>query len=104
MFENKTAEELKNQMSYLLTNVKNLDLFISNKLYNLSLKYPDAIIDIMEIDDIKFKASNLIPPNKSKKFILELPFETRIKYLKNIESWIELNSSIKQLKINFNNN
>ena len=39
MFENKTAEELKNQMSYLLTNVKNLDLFISNKLYNLSLKY-----------------------------------------------------------------
>lgn len=97
---NPSALDYKRQMQHLLNDVEKLKLVIITRLYTLSCQYPEAPIAIAAcIDKTTIKAKSLIPIDRSKEYIKDLPFNTQITFIKNIEKYINDQNPHKQLNL-----
>lgn len=95
----KNAQDYKNEMQDLLDKTERLRQIVINRLYTLCIKFPDAII--IQQGDIDIKAKSLIGTSHTKEYIKSLDFDMQIQYIKAIEKWLEEQSPIKQLNIEF---
>ena len=81
-----TASEYLTQMRDLQNQVTKLDLVVTTRLHTLAIQYPEAPIET--VFDTVMKAKTLIPANRSKSAINNIPYETRIIYIQAIEKWL----------------
>lgn len=89
----KTALEYKEEYFNLLNSQKRLETKISDRLYFLVNRYPDAIID--SISNIPIKAKSI----DSKTTVILFDIYQRLRYIQEIEHYIEENKTNKQLKL-----
>ena len=92
-----TAQEYLQQMKDLQNQVTKLDLVVTTRLHTLAIQYPEAPIET--VFDTVMKAKTLIPENRSKSAINNIPYETRIIYIQAIEKWLADQHPHKQTKM-----
>jgi hypothetical protein len=93
------AQQYKEERQDLLNKLEKLNQIIVTRLYTLCVSYPEA--PLVQQGDTIFKAKALIPMNRSKDYIKDLPFDTLIHYIGAVEKWLEEQHPHKQTKINF---
>lgn len=103
--ERPTAKEYLQQMKDLQDKMFKLDLVVVTRLYTLCVSYPEAPIQVL-LDDstpqsgvIEIKAKSLIPENRGKSVINQLPYEERIRHIQAIEKWLADRHPHKQTKM-----
>ncbi len=95
----KNAQEYKKEMQDLLNCTEKLKQIVVTRLYTLCVRFPDAII--VQQGDIDIKAKSLIGTSHTKEYIKSLDFDMQIQYINAIEKWLEEQTPVKQLNIEF---
>ena len=93
------AQQYAEKMQDLLDKTEKLKQVVVTRLYTLCVNHPEAPITTIT-DDI-IKAKSLLGSNRSKKYIMSLPFETQIKFIEAIEKWVADKHPHVQLSINY---
>ena len=102
MTERPNAQQYKEEMQDLLNKTEKLRQVIVTRLYSLCVSYPETpIARQADLGGTIIKAKSLIPVNRSKDYIKDLPFDTQIKFIETIEKFLAEQNSVKQLSINF---
>ena len=95
----KNAQEYKKEMQDLLNCTEKLKQIVVTRLYTLCVRFPDAII--VQQGDIDIKAKSLIGSGHTIEYIKSLDFDMQIQYINAIEKWLEEQTPVKQLSIEF---
>lgn len=100
------ASDYKQQMLDLVNQITKLDMVVTTRLYVLNANHPKAPIRTIrnEGENVIITADSLIPATRGKSIIKDLPFDTRIEYIANIEKWITDSHPHKQTELEFSNN
>jgi hypothetical protein len=102
--ERPTAQEYLQQMRDLQNQMFKLDMVVVTRLYTLCASHPQAPIQVLLDDNapqfgtVEIKAKSLIPANRGKGIIKDLPYEIRIQYIDAIEKWLANQHPHKQLE------
>lgn len=102
-----TAKEYLQQMRDLQNQMLKLDMIVTTRLYTLCASHPQAPIQVLLDDNapqfgtVEIKAKSLIPANRGKGFIKDLPYEVRIQYIETIEKWLADKHPHKQKEIEY---
>jgi hypothetical protein len=102
-----TAKEYLQQMKDLQNQMFKLDMVVVTRLYTLCASHPQAPIQVLLDDNapqfgtVEIKVKSLIPANKGKGFIKDLPYEVRIQYIETIEKYVADQHPHKQLDIKY---
>jgi len=97
------AQDYNNQMQDLQTRMTKLDMVVTTRLYTLCVNHPNAAITtrVDEGETVVIKANSLVPENRSKRPISDLPFESRIMYIEAIEKWLTDQHPHQQTEIKY---
>ena len=97
------AQDYNNQMQDLQNQMTKLDMVVTTRLYTLCVNHPNAAITtrVDEGETVVIKANSLVPENRSKRPISDLPFESRIMYIEAIEKWLTDQHPHQQTEIKF---
>jgi hypothetical protein len=98
-----TAQEYLQQMKELQNQMFKLDMIVVTRLYTLCASHPQVPIQVLidDNDTFEIKAKSLIPANRGKGIIKDLPYEVRIQYIETIEKWLADKHPHKQKEIEF---
>lgn len=102
MIDRPNAQQYKEEMQDLLNRTEKLRQVIVTRLYTLSVSYPETpIARQADLGGTIIKAKSLVPINRSKDYIKDLPFDTQIHFIGVIEKFLAEQNPVKQLSINF---
>jgi hypothetical protein len=97
------AHDYKEEMQELVNQITKLDMVVTTRLFTLCINHRKAPICIIrnEGEEVIITADSLVHATNGKSIIKDLPFDTRIEYIANIEKWIAKTYTYTQTKLEF---